>query len=121
MKVCLVTPKMNCENCDFTSISKGMMKKHFETEHGDVESDVTLKRILREANKLHKKSFDEIKAMKQARQPCSVKLVKCKILNFIFNEGLGIIEFSVKERKLIPCFKYHFIKILEQRTLILIN
>ena len=94
MKICLITPKINCDICEFSSISKVILKKHVDAEHGDdMQNDPTFKSHCSIQNqgsetpmtRMSKESIDKMKAMKQANEKCTVKLVKCKILGFIYN------------------------------------
>ena len=40
MRICSITPKISCKECDFTSISRALLKKHFESEHkSELEND----------------------------------------------------------------------------------
>ena len=88
--------KFSCKECDFTSISRALLKKHFESEHkSELENDANFENKYLDASigspgaikmtRLNKEAIVREKCMKQAHQKCSVKLVKCKIFDFIFN------------------------------------
>ena len=96
MRICLITPKISCKECDFTSISRALLKKHFESEHKfELENDANFENKYLDASfgspgtikmtRLNKEAIVREKCMKQAHQKCSVKLVKCKMFDFIFN------------------------------------